>query len=124
MLGMNLTKNILSSVVAGLILAILGVYLTGYTSALVMPTIFAGFMWAWDILIVQFLGFGLLAIVLSYLVAYLSKLNFLCSVITIFVIAQLYLFFMMGGNMNLFWPNILTMLICLFTGWFAACKKY
>jgi len=120
---MNLTKNILSSVVAGLILAILGAYLTGYTSALVMPTIFTRLMWAWDILIVQFLGFGLLAIALSYSVAYLSKLNFLCSVITIFVIAQLYLYLMMGGNMNLFWPNILTMFICLLTGWFAACKK-
>ena len=121
---MNLTKNTLSSVVAGLTLAILGAYLTGYTSAFTMPISFAKFMWAWDILIVQFLGFGLLAIILSYSVAYLSKLNFLFSVIVTFVIAQVSLFFMMGSNMNLYWPNILTMLICLIIGWFTACKKH
>ena len=121
---MNLTKNTLSSVVAGLILAILGAYLTGYTSAFAMPISFANFMWAWDIFIVQFLGFGLLAIVLSYSVAYLSKFNFLFSVILTFVIAQLSLFFMMGSNMNLYWPNILTILICLIIGWFTAYIKY
>jgi len=121
---MNLTQNTLSSAVAGLALAFLGAYLTGYTSAFVMPISFANFMWAWDILIVQFLGFGLLAIALSYLIAYLSKLNFLFSVIVTFIIAQVGLFFMAGNNINLYWPNILTMLICLIIGWFIACKKY
>ncbi|MGB2739983.1 MAG: hypothetical protein WBC60_05430 [Cognaticolwellia sp.] len=121
---MNITKNTLSSVVAGLILASLGAYLTGYTSAFAMPMSFAKFMWAWDIFIVQFIGFGLLAILLSYSVAYLSKLNFLFSVIATFVIAQLSLFIMMGDSMNLYWPNILTMLTCLVLGWFIACKIY
>ncbi|MBV1907813.1 MAG: hypothetical protein KUG78_00735 [Kangiellaceae bacterium] len=121
---MNLIKNTLSSVVAGLALAIIGAYLTGYTSAFVMPISFASFMWVWDILIVQFLGFGLLAIALSCLISYLSKFNFLFSVIVIFVIAQVGLFFMAGNNINLYWPNILTMLICLIIGWLIACKKY
>jgi len=116
-------KNILVSITAGLTLANIGTFLVGYTAAFVMPTSFANFMWAWDILVVQLLGFGLLAIALAYLTVYLSKLNFSLSVLVVFIIAQLNLVFM-DGSINLYWPNILTMLICLFIGWYTACKKY
>ena len=43
-------KNIFISLVAGVILANLGAFLTGYTAAVVMPTRFASFMWVWDFL--------------------------------------------------------------------------
>lgn len=89
-----------------------------------MPSGIVNFMWAWDILVVQFLGFGLLAIVSSYSVAYLTKHNFLFSVIATFIIAQISLFLMAANNLNLYWPNILTVLVCLNIGWFVACKKY
>ncbi|MBU2925844.1 hypothetical protein Q4506_06615 [Colwellia sp. 4_MG-2023] len=121
---MHLTKSTLSSVVAGLILGYLGAYLTGYTSAFSMPANFIKFMWVWDILVVQFLGFGVLAILLSYSVAYFSKLNFFFSVIASFVIAQLNLFLMMDGNINLYFPHILTMLTCLIIGWLIAIKRH
>jgi len=121
---MNLTKNTLSSVAVGLIIAFLGAYLIGFTFAFTMPSGIVNFMWAWDILVVQFLGFGLLAIVSSYSVAYLTKHNFLFSVIATFIIAQISLFLMAANNLNLYWPNILTVLVCLNIGWFVACKKY
>ena len=88
-----------------------------------MPVSFANFMWVWDILVIQFLGFGVLAFSLAFIIVYFSKLNFLLSVLTVFVFAQFNLS-LMSGSFNLYWPHIFTMLICLFTGWYVACKKY
>lgn len=120
---MNLIKNISISLVASLILAYLGAFFTGYTAAFVMPISFASFMWVWDVFVVQFLGFGFLAFSLAFIIVYFFRLNFLLSVFVIFVFTQFNLS-IMSGSFNLYWPHILTMLICLVTGWFTACKKY
>ena len=121
---MNHAKNVFISLVSGIVLAMLGVYFTGFTASFAMPSSLANMMWAWDIFVVQFLGFGVLAIMLSYLVAYLSKLSFVYSVLAIFVIAQFVLFLITGNLFSIYIANILTMFTCLTLGWFVACKKF
>ncbi|TMP01958.1 hypothetical protein CWC11_20385 [Pseudoalteromonas sp. S3178] len=121
---MNNIKNILVSIFSGIALAIIGSYLTGHTSALVMPVSFGNLIWAWDIFVVQLLGFGLLAIASGFLVAYITNKNFLFSVVAVFLITQLYLSFVIGDGFYFYFPHILTMLVCLCAGWYVARKKF
>ena len=117
-------KNIFIGVLSGLLLAFVGVYLTGFTSALVMPTSFYSLIWLWDILVVQFLGFGVLAVIISYMVTHKLKVGFTNSVIVTFIFAQFILIISMGNLSMLYLPNISVMFGSLVIGWFVANRKH
>src|SRR5690625_4062481 len=73
-------KQVVSAVLAGLVAAFLGVLFTGYSSAIAIPNGLVGFftgwrMFLWDSLVVQFLGYGVTILLLTFFVTKLLKLN-------------------------------------------------
>ena len=118
---MKTFKTSLLLLICGLLLGYLGAFFTGYTAAFVMPKSFAQYMWVWDALVVQFLGYGLLALAIGFIASKVSQVRTITVVLALFCVSQLYLQYPYG--LSFYFPNIIVMLLCLAVG--AACaKKY
>jgi hypothetical protein len=110
--------SVFAACIAGILLAYLGAYFTGYTAAFVMPKSFVDIMWLWDILVVQFLGFGFLATILAFAHAKLFSGSLVKSLLVPFVISQIVLTY--PFTYILYWPHILVVFGSLSLGYWIA----
>lgn len=112
------------SLLAGTVIALVGIYLVGYTAAFAMPTWFSPAIFLWDLLVVQLLSFGLASLLGTYLVVRLVQVNpiFLFAIsLTAIVVAPKLLY---GGSINIYWLNLLVVAICLSFGCFLGKKMH
>jgi len=110
--------SVFAACIAGILLAYWGAYLTGYTAAFVMPKSFVELMWLWDILVVQFLGFGVLATILAFAHAKFFSGSLVKSLLVPFVISQIVLTY--PFTYILYWPHILVVFGSLSLGYWIA----
>jgi len=89
-------------VVIGVLVAIFGVTVTGYTSAIAAPIKLFQILdpslgsLIWDVFVVQLLGFGVLSLVFAYFTVKQFALTWLLTVVVAFVSSQVVLYVMNG----------------------------
>lgn len=115
---MKTVTSIVTACIFGVLLAQAGSHITGYTAAFAMPESFAGVMWLWDIFVIQFLGFGLLGILLAFIHVKLFAGSLLTSVLVPLIVCQLVLLY--PFTYPVYWTNFLVILVSLVVGFFAA----
>ena len=97
--------SIVTACIAGLMLAKVGSSFTGFTAAFVMPKSFANIMWLWDVFVIQFLGFGILAIVLAFIHTKFFSGSLLKSLFIPLAISQVIL--MYPFTSSVYWTHLL-----------------
>lgn len=102
----------------GLVLPWLGSYVLGFTAGFAVPQSFVNVTWVWDIVVVQFLGFGLLAMLLAYLHATYFRGSLLTSVMVLFLVCQLAIYSPFAHSVV--WINFSVTLTSLLIGFFVA----
>lgn len=126
-------KTIITAMVVGVMLINIGVFLTGYTAAISAPMWLFEFLpglaalLIWDSIVVQFLGFGIAAILLSYFANWIFALSWKLFVVVVFVVVQVPLLNQMDfqyENSLLIWlPHWVVLVTCLFCGSRAGAKR-
>lgn len=110
--------SILSAIVLGFLVAQLGSVVVGYTSAFVMPKSLVSIMWLWDILVIQFLGFGVLAAMAGFIHAKLFSGSYVGSLLVTLVACQLTLLY--PFTYQVYWLNVFVIFASLLGGYFLA----
>ena len=106
--------SIISAIVLGFVVAQLGSFIVGYTSAFVMPKSLAPIMWLWEILVIQFLGFGVLAATAGFIHARLFSGSFAISLLVTLLACQLTLLY--PFTYQVYWLNVFVIFASLFGG--------
>ncbi|OFC69298.1 hypothetical protein [Alteromonas confluentis] len=114
--------SILSAIILGFLVAQLGSVLVGYTSAFAMPKFLASVMWLWDILVIQFLGFGLLAATAGFIHARLFSGSYVSSLLITLVACQITLLY--PFTYQVYWLNVFVIFASLLGGWVMARVTY
>lgn len=119
-------KQVISVVLAGFVSAFLGVLFTGYTAAITIPNglvdFFTGWrMFLWDALVVQFLGYGITVLLLTFLVTKLIKLNPWLTAAGVVIVCEATLAVAYPSAFFLHMPQIIVVASCAFLG--AHCSR-
>lgn len=115
---MNKAISILAACVLGFFLAKAGAFATGYTAAFAMPTSFVHYMWLWDALVVQFLGFGMLSVLVSYTHSRLFQSNLRTGILIPLSVCQFVLFY--PDTYVVYWMHLVVMSASLLAGMYFA----
>src|SRR5690625_3852348 len=118
-------KQVVSAVLAGLVAAFLGVLFTGYSSAIAIPNGLVGFftgwrMFLWDALVVQFLGYGVTILLLTFFVTKLLKLNPWITATGVIFVCEAALAVAYPSIFFLHVPHIIVVVFCAFVGAYAS----
>lgn len=114
-------KQVVPSVMVGLISAFLGVFFTGYSAAIAIPVglvdFFTGWrMFLWDTLVVQLLGYGITILALTFVVTMLLKLNpWITAALTV-IVCESALAIAYPTSFSLYMPHIIVVVTCAFVG--------
>ncbi len=114
-------KQVISAVLVGLVSALFGAFLTGYSAAITIPgglvEFFTGWrMFLWDILVVQFLGYGITILLLTFLVTILLKLNPWITAALAIIVCEAALAIAYPSSFSLYIPHIVVVVSCAFLG--------
>jgi hypothetical protein len=110
--------SIFTACIAGILLASVGSYLTGFTAAFVMPEIFANIMWLWDAIVIQFLGFGILAAFLAFVHTKFFSESLVKSLLIPLAVSQIIL--MYPFTYSVYWTHLFVVLGSLTVGFLIA----
>ena len=108
-------KEVLLTIIGGALITLIGVYLIGYTAALTMPKWFSPYILVWEILVVQFLGVGIIAAIVSFILIKVLRFN-PNLVLTVLFLSVAVLGALYQGFYHFYWPHTLVLLLCLFIG--------
>jgi len=125
---LDAVKATLLGILAGVVLAYVGAYLTGYTAAMALPSFIANdtsgiLIYLWEMAVTQFLGFGLAAFVLVYLTIRLVRLSTWVFLIVVFIVCELSLSLMPSSYFDFYMPHYIVVIACLFLGAFLASRN-
>ncbi|MGL6162376.1 hypothetical protein [Microbulbifer sp.] len=114
-------KQVTFAVLVGLVSALLGVLFTGYSAAIAIPSglvdFFTGWrMFLWDTLVVQFLGYGVTILLLTFLVTMLLKLNPWITAALAVLACEASLAIAYPTSFSLYMPHIIVVVSCAFLG--------
>ena len=110
--------SVLTAIVFGFLLAQAGAYLVGYIAAFTMPKDFAPIIWLWDVVVIQFLGFGVLAALAGYVHAKLFPGSYIMSMLLMLVACQISLLY--PFSYSVYWLNVFVILASLAGGFYLA----
>ena len=121
-------KDIIVGLLVGIAIAFLGVYFTGFSAAIAAPAKVAEILSGpsfilWEIAVIQFLGYGLVTILLLYFAVKLLKLNpWLCAVAAL-VACEAALFMAYSSDYSIYIPHVLVLVACAAFGTFMARRQ-
>lgn len=128
-------RNLVLGALIGLVTAFIGTKVIGYTSAIAAPhQVFQILgatigLFVWDTLIVQMLGFGILAFILSYCGVKFFDLGWLPTILFAFATTQIALFFLNGTvshlylPLNLVLPHLMVLILAFTIGGYIGSKE-
>jgi len=121
-------KNIIAGSFVGVAIALIGSYLIGFSSAIAVPKevseILSGSMFIiWEVAVTQFLGYGVVSLLLMFIAVSLLKLNPWLSALTAIIVCEVMLFSIYPNNYTVYIPHIFVLSLSAFLGGVFVSKK-
>ena len=109
-------KEISLTIMAGLFITMIRVYLMGFTAAIFIPNYFSSFVLAWDIMVVQFLSVGAISIVVAFFLARIMQFSPNAMVAVLFLSVHFFSGMYYGDLYWFYWPHAVVLGACLILG--------
>ena len=118
-------KDLAMGILIGLVIAYLGVYLTGFSAAIAVPEKVGEILSAttfvvWEIAVTQFLGYGVVTFLVLFLAIKLMKLNPWVSAMAAVIACEAALLAAYSSTYMIYIPHILVLIVCATCGAFLA----
>ena len=120
---MRYFRDVGISLAMGCFIATTGVFLTGYTAAIAMPSWLSSAIILWELLVVQFLGFGVISLLATFMLVRFCRVNSVVLVVLALLVILLLPNLWYGTPIIFYWPHAVTLLICLTVGCYLGFKN-
>lgn len=121
-------KNVFVGVVIGVVVAYLGVYFTGFAAAIAVPEVVAeilsgrGFV-VWEIVVTQFLGYGVIVFLLVFFSVRSLRLNPYVAALAAVLSCEAVLFGTHTSQYIFYMPHLIVLIFCAVLAAFLAIRQ-